>query len=57
MTKKPQLTYVERLLEAHRKKPTKTVYDRKQITLDDYLKRQSFEKLDEAIRRQAEGGV
>jgi hypothetical protein len=60
MSKQP-LTYVEKLLAAHRKKPTKTTWDRKQIDLLDLiLERRSLEsefaRLDEAIRlKLAEG--
>jgi hypothetical protein len=61
MTRQP-LTYVERLLADHRKKPTRTIRDRRQIDLLDLiLDRKSldseFARLDEAIRRKlAEDG-
>jgi hypothetical protein len=54
MIKQP-LTYVEKLLAGHRKKPTKTIRDRKQVDLLDLiLERKSlaseFARLDEVIR-------
>jgi hypothetical protein len=54
MSKQP-LTYVEKLLAGHRKKPTKTIRDRKQVDLLDLiLERKSlaseFARLDEVIR-------
>jgi hypothetical protein len=58
---KQPLTYVEKLLAAHRKKPTKTIRDKKQVDLLDLiLERKSlaseFARLDEAIRlKLAEG--
>jgi hypothetical protein len=60
--KKQPLSRAEKLLEAHRKKPTKTIRDRKQIDLLDLiLERKSlaaeFARLDEVIRRKlAEDG-
>jgi hypothetical protein len=60
--KKQPRTYVENLLAEHRKKPTKTIRDRKQIDLLDLiLERKSlaaeFARLDEVIRRKlAEDG-
>jgi hypothetical protein len=61
VTRKPKLTYVERLLEKARKNPSPTVRDRRQTNLmdlvqQDRLKKAAFDNLDEIIRRKIEEG-
>ncbi len=48
---KPKRTRAEALLETHRKKPSPTCHDPRQLDLTDFISRQAFANLDREIER------
>ena len=50
----PKRSYIEALLEKHRRTPCATVPDRRQLDLVDGIKRVAFKELDAAIKRELE---